>query len=105
MPKYKGTSLRVAGQCLADIRWLFGTAAVGVVSVVTITVTEIATLTIPGAALGDLVLVNPDVAQNANISWMAYVSAANTVKIRATNPTAGSINTVSANWRCIVIKL
>lgn len=55
-------------------------------------------LTIPGVLPGDLVFVTaPSLEANLTMS-MAWVSAANTVKVRICNPTAGAINPASQTF-------
>jgi hypothetical protein len=62
------------------------------------------TISVPGAAVGDAVLVGLPAALSANIAVFGYVSAADTVKLRAVNPTAGAIDPPSASYRATVLK-
>jgi hypothetical protein len=62
------------------------------ISVTGATTVESVTAT-PGASLG-----------NANLSWSAWVSAANTVSVRVCNPTSGSITPSAVTWRARVIQ-
>ena len=57
------------------------------------------TVTVSGAAAGDLVLVSPPATLNAGIGVVgAYVSAADTVKLRLFNSTGAPVDIASANW-------
>ncbi len=72
---------------------------------------DYATISVTGAAVGDSVTATPDGDSSAsgiedsNLSWNAYVSATNTVTIRACNPTASPIdNGNDQTWRVDVWK-
>ena len=61
-----------------------------------------ATFTIPGVALGDMVMVAPgsDLAATGELIMSAYVSAANTVTIRLSNVHASSAaDLASSTWK------
>ncbi len=69
------------------------------------------TITVTGAAVGDTVYASPDAASSAtgiedsNLSWSAVVTAANTVTIRACNPTGSAIDAGDdQEWRADVLK-
>lgn len=56
------------------------------------------TLTISGARVGDMVIINaPSLEANLNLG-PAWVSATNTVKVRITNPTVGAIDPASQSF-------
>lgn len=62
------------------------------------------TITVTGAALGDCVWLGvPDAALTTTISYTAWVSSADTVKIRAKTTAAGE-NPASATFRVAVIQ-
>jgi hypothetical protein len=61
------------------------------------------TITVTGAALGDTVIVNPNGAPESGLTWQGYVSSADTVTVRASNPTTGNINPAARTWRATVI--
>ena len=61
------------------------------------------TLTITGAAVGDVVIVRPTTAVNGIITD-GTVTAANTVTIRAVNYSSGSINPASQTYNVIVFQ-
>ena len=62
------------------------------------------TVTVTGAAVGDPAMVAPPAAPNASLVYWAYVSATNTVTVRAVNPTAGAIDPASASFTVMVLK-
>lgn len=62
------------------------------------------TVTVKGAAVGDDTLHGFIAAPTAGLSWHAWVSATDTVTLRATNVTAGAIDPASATFRVIVLK-
>ena len=62
------------------------------------------TFTIPGLALGDIVLgVGPGVNLTADAEVLAYVSAANTLTIRISNLNAASaLDLASSTWKVVI---
>lgn len=66
--------------------------------------TDTDTITVPGVALGDMVLGFSHAVSEAGLVKRAYVSAANTVTIVTYNPTAGSVNLASTNLQFIVAR-
>lgn len=61
-------------------------------------------ITVTGAAANDAVIACPPAAIAAGLSWCAYVSAPDTVKVRVMNCTAGTIDGASGTWGIRVIK-
>ena len=61
------------------------------------------TITVTGAAVGDEVIMALPAAPAAGIVFNAFVSAANTVTIRATNITASPVDAAAATYGVIVI--
>jgi hypothetical protein len=61
------------------------------------------TITVTGAAAGDEVIMALPAAPAAGIVFNAFVSAANTVTIRASNITAASVDPAAATYGVIVI--
>lgn len=61
------------------------------------------TITVAGAAVGDTVMLGLPAAPTAGIVFNAFVSASNTVTVRATNVTAAPVNPASATYRVTVI--
>lgn len=62
------------------------------------------TITVAGAAVNDSVSLGLPAAPTAGIIFRGFVSAANTVTVRATNITAASVDPASATYRATVIK-
>lgn len=77
------------------------TATVDPASVAT-QVTGTDTITVPGVALGDVVLYFSHTVSQGNMSITAYVSAANTVTILYANNTAGSIDLATGTAKLVV---
>jgi hypothetical protein len=61
------------------------------------------TITVTGAAVGDAVFIGLPAAPTAGFIFQGFVSAADTVTIRATNFTAGALNPASATYRVTVV--
>lgn len=64
--------------------------------------TQDLTITVTGAATGDSVHIGLPTAPSAGVVFQGWVSAANTVTIRATNCTASAIDPASATYRATV---
>jgi hypothetical protein len=69
------------------------------------TATATDTITVPGVALGDMVLGFSVGVSEAGLVRRAYVSAANTVTIVTYNPTAGSVDLASTVVDVIVARM
>lgn len=65
--------------------------------------TQDLTIPVTGAATGDAAFVGLPAAPDAGVVFNAWVSAADTVTIRATNVTAVGINPASATFRVTVM--
>lgn len=65
-----------------------------------------ADLTIPvaGARVGDSVALGLPAAPTAGLVFDAFVSAADTVTVRANNPTAGAVDAAAANYRVTIVR-
>jgi hypothetical protein len=66
------------------------------------TATATDTVTVPGVALGDMVIGMSVGVSEAGLVRRAYVSAANTVTIVSYNPTAGDVNLASTTLQLII---
>ena len=62
------------------------------------------TIAVPGAAVNDPVVLGLPAAPTAGLLFTAYVSAADTVTVRATNITAGGVDAASATYKVAVSK-
>ena len=63
------------------------------------------TIAVAGAAVGDSVALGLPAAPAAGIVFNGFVSAADTVTVRATNITAGAVDPASADYTAMVFKL
>ena|ERR1700722_15556047 len=64
------------------------------------------TVSIPGVQVGDIVLAVPPAALEAGyVIGQPYVSAANTVTMVVSNPTAGTIVGAARNWNFLWVQL
>ena len=61
------------------------------------------TVTVNGAKVGDAVYIGAPAALESEITVMGFVSAADTVTVRAANNSAGAIDPASASYRIVVI--
>lgn len=81
-----------------------GTVAVDPASLLTLTSNE-TSVTITGAATGDIVIMNPPSTLESSLSFTgAYVSAADTVKVRITNHSAGTVDGASGTWTYCILR-
>lgn len=62
-------------------------------------------VTIPGAAVGDIVRCGPGIAITAAIVYSASVISANTVRLSFINATGDHVNMASSSWKFIVERL
>lgn len=88
---------------------LEGSFSMSATSLATITSTSF-TATVTGAAVGDGVVVNPgdgfgtSAADKGKLSYVAYVSSANTVTVTIRNASASTANMTASTWSVFVIK-
>ena len=62
------------------------------------------TIAVPGAAVGEAVSLGLPAAPAAGLIFQAFVSAAGTVSVRATNISIAAVDAVSATYRVAVLK-
>lgn len=62
------------------------------------------TVTVPGAVVGDQVILGPPSGIDAGLMWAGFVSAADTVQIRLFNGTGSPINPAEATWAVTVMR-
>ena len=65
--------------------------------------TATAEIDVPGAAIGDYVLVAPGVDMQG-LLYSGYVSAAGKVEIAIFNPTAGAVDLAQSDWKVKVLR-
>jgi len=83
---------------------LAATATIDFASIPANTSADSTGITVTGAAVGDAVFVGVPSAIEAGLVVTGYVSAADTVKVRAANVTALAINPASGAFKVVVIK-
>lgn len=91
------TDLTDGGTSILHIHVLTVTATLDFASIASLATAELA-VTVTGAVVGKPVRAGPPAAIAAGLMWGAYVSAADTVRIRLYNSTAAAIDPVSAAW-------
>lgn len=62
------------------------------------------TVTVTGAAAGDIAMLGPPAALTADLVFFCFVSAADTVTVRAVNATGGAIDPDSGTYRVAVLQ-
>lgn len=100
---FNGTGGLTVGGGAAIISMLSATATLDFPSIAANTSADL-TITVTGAAANDIAMAGPPVTQVSGITVSAFVSAANTVTIRAANVTVGAIDPASATYRASVIR-
>ena len=98
-----GAKAEVLGTAAAAPNALFASASLNFPAVAAAGQQEL-TITVPGAAVGDAVVLAPPAAPDAGLVWAGRVSAANTVTVRVVNVTAAPIDPAAATWGAQVIK-
>lgn len=88
----------------ADISHCFTVSASLDLSSIAATTTKVVTATVTGAATGDLVVMSATSAIPDELTIQAYVSAANTVTVRAYNPLGTTITGASYTFRILVMR-
>lgn len=63
------------------------------------------TITVNGAKVGDAVIVGAPSGLDSELTVMGFVSAANTVTVRAANNSAGAVDPDAATYNVVVIGL
>lgn len=63
------------------------------------------TVTVPGVALGDMVIGLSTGVSEGGLVRRAYVSAANTVTIASTNTTGGAVNLASTTVKLVIARM
>lgn len=98
---FAGDSTSAHAIAVAD--WLRNTAALDFASIAAAASADL-TITVTGAAVGDSVALALPAAPTAGLVFFAFVSAADTVTVRAMNITAGAVDAASATYGVIVFK-
>lgn len=100
---FNRNKLLMSKNAQVDKEVLTGSAALDFPSIAT-TAQATLTITVAGAAVGDFVFITPQSTPTAGLTFDCWVSAANTVTVRAQNLTAGAIDAASTTWKAYVVK-
>jgi hypothetical protein len=92
----------IAGSGATITKVLSGSASLNFGSISAVSQADL-TITVTGAAVGDEVMMALPAAPAAGLVFNAFVSAANTVTIRASNITASPVDPAAATYGVIVI--
>lgn len=84
-------------------RVLHATAACSITSI-SATSSSSFTVTVAGAAVGDVVIANPPDSLTARVSTFARVTSANTVTVYINNPSSATATIATGSWEIAVIK-
>lgn len=95
----------VAGTGATVTSVLTATSTIDFSSISANTTSDSSGITVTGAAVGDAVMVGVPATIAAGLVVTGYVSAANTVKVRAANVTASPIDPASGSFRVVVVKV
>jgi hypothetical protein len=96
------TSFKVTSSGAACLRLLTATASLNFGNLVAQSKLDL-TITVTGAVVGDAVFLGLPTATTAGIIHEAYVSAADTVTVRANNFTSGAIDPAAMTFRVVVM--
>lgn len=92
-----GAQIGQSGTAIADS--YAATATLDIASITSVTCLDTALgSNVTGAAVGDVCVLGLPAAPTANVAFSCFVSAADTVKIRACNPTGSAVDPASASY-------
>jgi hypothetical protein len=97
-----GTGASTASAARTNLGFITATATLDFPSISSNSGEEL-TITVTGAATGDVVILGAPSAIESGLTWCGYVSAADTVTVRLHNSSGGSVNPASATWKATVI--
>lgn len=98
-----GFKITQSGQAITYVK--SGTVSVNPASLATLASSE-TSVTISGAAVGDIVIMNVPASLETGLAFSgARVSATDTVLVRLTNVTAGSVDGAALNWTYSIIRI
>ena len=95
----------VAGTGATVTSVLTATSTINFSSISANTTSDSSGITVTGAAVGDAVMVGDPATIASGLVVTGYVSAADTVKVRAANVTASPIDPASGSFRVVVVKV
>lgn len=97
-----GTGASTASAARTNLGFITDTATLNFPSISSNHSEEL-TMTVTGAATGDIVMLGAPSAIESNLTWCGYVSAADTVTVRLHNSSSGGVDPASATWKATVI--
>jgi hypothetical protein len=97
-----GTGASTASAARTNLGFITATATLDFPSISSNSSEEL-TITVTGAATGDVVILGAPSAIESGLTWCGYVSAADTVTVRLHKSSGGSVNPASATWKVTVI--
>jgi len=97
-----GTGASTASAARTNLGFITATATLDFPSISSNHSEEL-TMTVTGAATGDVVILGAPSAIESGLTWCGYVSAADTVTVRLHNSSGDSVNPASATWKATVI--
>jgi len=97
-----GTGASTASAARTNLGFITDTATLDFPSISSNNNEEL-TMTVTGAAIGDIVMLGAPSAIESDLTWCGYVSAADTVTVRLHNSSGGAIDPASATWKATVI--
>jgi|11_taG_2_1085331.scaffolds.fasta_scaffold18295_2 hypothetical protein len=97
-----GTGASTASAARTNLGFITDTATLDFPSISSNSSEEL-TITVTGAATGDVVILGAPSAIESGLTWCGYVSAADTVTVRLHNSSGGSVDPASATWKATVI--
>ncbi|WP_353265806.1 hypothetical protein [Gemmatimonas sp.] len=95
----------IAGTGATVTSILTATSTIDFTSISANTTADSSGITVTGAAVGDAVIVGVPATLAAGLVVTGYVSAADTVKVRAANVTGSAIDPASGSFRVVVVKV
>jgi hypothetical protein len=95
----------IAGTGATITSVLTATSTIDFTSISANTTADSSGITVTGAAVGDAVMVGVPATIASGLVVTGYVSAADTVKVRAANVTASPIDPASGSFRVVVVKV
>ena len=97
-----GTGASTASAARTNLGFITDTATLDFPSISSNNNEEL-TMTVTGAAIGDIVMLGAPSAIESDLTWCGYVSAADTVTVRLHNSSGGAVDPASATWKATVI--
>src|SRR5690606_29775097 len=99
-------SAKIGGNSAPAVQVIAGGSATATWTSISAQTTQAQNVTVTGVATGDLVLVTPNnTFANGALGVTGRITAANTLTINLTNPTAGAVNPGQQTFKYLVIRI